>query len=218
MKKEEEEKVAAAEKRLAAERSHAEQMERNKMCVKFFIEKIVQHVYLDLNMVPENMSPVVLRIFDKLWPRVQAQDFHITPRSFKNLNKIIHKVLCGTSASPEMVLFSLLRSEAHIDSVILDILHRQVIRPPPQESSALPRFFKTFLSRFRLRKKTARVAAASNDEEKLQKRPEAPPLAEGNRKISSCLIPPQQWMTEVRAQKASPGDQVTMRPGDKVTV
>lgn len=199
----EEDKTAAAEKRLAAEKSHTEQIERNKMCVKFFIEKIIQHVYLDLNVVPENMTPVVLRIFDKLWPRVQAQDFHITPKSFKNLNKIIHKVLCGTSATPEMVLFSLLRSETHIDSIILDILHRQVIRPPPQDSSAIHRFFKSFLSRFRLRKKTARVAAAASDgEERLQK-PKAPPPTEGDRKISSCLIPPQQWMTEVGTKKVS---------------
>lgn len=213
---EKEEEKAAAEKKLAAEKSHAEQMERNKMCVKFFIEKIIQHVYLDLNVVPENMTPVVLRIFDKLWPRVQAQDFHITPKSFKNLNKIIHKVLCGTSATPEMVLFSLLRSEAHIDSIILDILHRQVIRPPTQDSSAVHRFFKSFLSRFRLRKKTARVAAAASDaEEKLQK-PKALPPTEGDRKISSCLIPPQQWMIEVGTKKVS-SPELIRSPGDQVT-
>lgn len=213
---EKEEEAAAAQESLEAEKSHSKQMERNKMCVKFFIEKIIQHVYMDLNVVPENMTPVVLCIFDKLWPRVQAQDFHITPKSFKNLNKIIHKVLCGTSATPEMVLFSLLKSEAHIESLILDILHQQVIRPPPQDSSAVHRFFKNFLSRFRLRKKTARVAAAASEvEEKLQK-PEALTLTEGDRKISSCLIPPQQWMTEVGTNKAfspelirSPGDQVT---------
>lgn len=213
---EEEGKAAAAEKRLSAEKSHAEQMERNKMCVKFFIEKIIQHVYLDLNVVPENMSPVVLRIFDKLWPKVQAQDFHITPRSFKNLNKIIHKVLCGTSATPEMVLFSLLRNEAHIDSIILDILHRQVIRPPPQDSSAVHRFFKSFLSRFRLRKKTARVAAMASDGEEGLQKPKALPQIEGDKMISSCLIPPQQWMTEVGTKRVS-SPELIKSSGDQVT-
>lgn len=191
---EEEEKTAAAEKSLAAETSPSEQMERNKICVKFFIEKIIQHVYLDLNVVPENMSPVVLRIFEKLWPRVQDEDFHITAKSFKNLNKIIHKALCGTSATPEMVLFSLLRSEAHIDSIILEILYQQVIRPPAHDSTAFHRFFKSFLGHFRFWKNRAKVAASDGEE----KKPKALPLTAG--KTSSCLIPPQQWMTEVEVE------------------
>lgn len=189
----------AAEKS-AAEREHAEQIERNKMCVKFFIEKIVQHVYLDLQVVPENTSNIISRIFEKIWPTVQGQDFYITQNSFKNLNKMIHKVLCKTLGTPETVLFSLIKNDARIDSIILAILQKQVMTPP-LDSSPFRRFFKSLLKHFRLRNK---VGAIHNEEK--PPRPEGLPPTENDKKIRSCLIPPQQWITELKGEVISSPD------------
>lgn len=195
--------VEKAAEKSAAEREHAEQIERNKMCVKFFVEKIVQHVYLDLQVVPENTSNIIIRIFEKIWPKVQGQDFYITQNSFKNLNKMIHKLLCKTLGTPEIVLFSLIKNDARIDSIILAILQKQVMTPPI-DSSPVRRFFKSLFNRFRLRNK---VGAIHNEEK--PPRPDGLPPTEHEKKISSCLIPPQQWITELKGEAISSPDALT---------
>lgn len=108
------------------------QREKNKTCVKIFIEKIVHHVHFDLKMFPENRPEVVSSLFENIWAQVEKDTFYITDNSFKNLDEKIHKHLCKRFGAPEIVLFSMYHDDPAIEDCIISILKQRVMRPPKQ--------------------------------------------------------------------------------------
>lgn len=111
------------------EREAMETLKKNH--VKFFIEKIVLHIYYKLRIMPQNSDDVINRLFENVWAEVQGANFYFTSKTLKkNLNKKINKVLHQKLGSPELMLYLLNCKDPVIEECIITILQQEVMTPP----------------------------------------------------------------------------------------
>lgn len=118
----------------------AVRMEKNRCCVKFFIEKIVTHVLFDVKMMPDNKHDIIKYLFENVCAKVQSENFYVTPDIFKGLDKRINRVLYKRLGTPEMVLFSINSKDPIIEECIITIIKERLMKPPKKPSS-IRRFF-----------------------------------------------------------------------------
>lgn len=118
----------------------AVQMEKNRCCVKFFVEKIVTHVLFDVKMMPDNKHDIIKYLFENVCAKVQGEKFYVTPDIFKGLDKRINRVLYKRLGTPEMVLFSINSKDPIIEECIVTIIKERLMKPPKKPSS-IRRFF-----------------------------------------------------------------------------
>lgn len=123
----------------AAERD-AIRLEKNRCCVRFFIEKIVTHVLLDVKMMPDNKHDIINYLFEKVCPKVQGENFYVSRNVFKGLDKRINQLLYKRLGTPEMVLFSINSKDPVVEECIVTIIKERLMKPPKKPSS-LQRFF-----------------------------------------------------------------------------
>lgn len=114
--------------------------EKNRCCVKFFIEKIVTHVLFDVKMMPDNKHDIIKYLFENVCAKVQGENFYVTPDIFKGLDKRINRVLYKRLGTPEMVLFSINSKDPIIEECIITIIKERLMKPPKKPSS-IRRFF-----------------------------------------------------------------------------
>lgn len=115
-------------------------MEKNRCCVKFFVEKIVAHVLFDVKMMPDNKHDIIKYLFENVCAKVQGENFYVTPDIFKGLDKRINRVLYKRLGTPEMVLFSINSKDPIIEECIITIIKERLMKPPKKPSS-IRRFF-----------------------------------------------------------------------------
>lgn len=123
----------------AAERD-AIRLEKNRCCVRFFIEKIVTRVLLDVKMMPDNKHDIINCLFERVCAKVQGENFYISRHVFKGLDKRIHQLLYKRLGTPEMVLFSINSRDPVVEECIVTIIKERLMKPPKKPSS-LQRFF-----------------------------------------------------------------------------
>lgn len=123
----------------AAERD-AIRLEKNRCCVRFFIEKIVTHVLLDVKMMPDNKHDIINYLFEKVCAKVQGENFYVSRNVFKGLDKRINQLLYKRLGTPEMVLFSINSRDPVVEECIVTIIKERLMKPPKKPSS-LQRFF-----------------------------------------------------------------------------
>lgn len=123
----------------AAERD-AIRLEKNRCCVRFFIEKIVTHVLLDVKMMPDNKHDIINYLFEKVCAKVQGENFYVSRNVFKGLDKRINQLLYKRLGTPEMVLFSINSKDPVVEECIVTIIKERLMKPPKKPSS-LQRFF-----------------------------------------------------------------------------
>lgn len=123
----------------AAERD-AIRLEKNRCCVRFFIEKIVTHVLLDVKMMPDNKHDIINYLFEKVCAKVQGENFFVSRNVFKGLDKRINQLLYKRLGTPEMVLFSINSRDPVVEECIITIIKERLMKPPKKPSS-LQRFF-----------------------------------------------------------------------------
>lgn len=123
----------------AAERD-AIRLEKNRCCVRFFIEKIVTHVLLDVKMMPDNKHDIINYLFEKVCAKVQGENFYVSRNIFKGLDKRINQLLYKRLGTPEMVLFSINSKDPVVEECIVTIIKERLMKQPKKPSS-LQRFF-----------------------------------------------------------------------------
>lgn len=125
-----------------AERDAVMRKEKNRCCVKFFVEKIVHQVFLDVRMMPENKHDIINYLFENIWAEVQGADLYITQDTFKGLGRKIDRVLYRRWGTPELALFAVTSRDPLIEQCIITIIKEQLMKPPKRPSS-----FRRFFSR-----------------------------------------------------------------------
>lgn len=115
-------------------------LEKNRCCVRFFIEKIVTHVLLDVKMMPDNKHDIINYLFEKVCAKVQGENFFVSRNVFKGLDKRINQLLYKRLGTPEMVLFSINSRDPVVEECIVTIIKERLMKPPKKPSS-LQRFF-----------------------------------------------------------------------------
>lgn len=123
----------------AAERD-AIRLEKNRCCIRFFIEKIITHVLLDVKMMPDNKHDIINYLFEKVCTKVQGENFYVSRNVFKGLDKRINRLLYKRLGTPEMVLFSINSRDPVVEECIITIIRERLMKPPKKPSS-LRRFF-----------------------------------------------------------------------------
>lgn len=123
----------------AAERD-AIRLEKNRCCVRFFIEKIVTHVLLDVKMMPDNKHDIINYLFEKVCAKVQGENFFVSRNVFKGLDKRINQLLYKRLGTPEMVLFSINSRDPVVEECVVTIIKERLMKQPKKPSS-LQRFF-----------------------------------------------------------------------------
>lgn len=124
------------------ERDAVMRKEKNRCCVKFFVEKIVHHVFLDVRMMPDNKHDIINFLFENVWAAVQGADLYITQETFKGLGRKIDRVLYRRWGTPELALFAVTSRDPLIEQCIITIIKEQLMKPPKKPSS-----FRRFFSR-----------------------------------------------------------------------
>lgn len=125
-----------------SERDALMRKEKNRCCVKFFVEKIVHHVFVDVRMMPDNRQDIINLLFENVWAAVQGADLYITQEAFKGLRRKIDRVLYRRWGTPELALFAVTSRDPLIEQCIITIIKDQLMKPPKKPSS-----FRRFFSR-----------------------------------------------------------------------
>lgn len=123
----------------AAERD-AIRLEKNRCCIRFFIEKIVAQVLLDVKMMPDNKHDIINYLFERVCAKVQGENFYVSRNIFKGLDKRIKQLLYKRLGTPEMVLFSINSRDPVVEECVITIIRERLIKSPKKPSS-LRRFF-----------------------------------------------------------------------------
>lgn len=114
--------------------------ERNKRRVRVFIEKIVCHLQHEGRMMADNRYEIINGLLDKVWAEVKDAHICVTPDSFKNLDKKIHKHLCQRFGTPEMALFLINCKDPDVTKSIVVMFEKHLIRQS-KEPLRLSRIF-----------------------------------------------------------------------------
>lgn len=102
--------------------------EKDKRRVRVFIEKIVYHLQREGKMMHSNRYEIINSLLDKVWAELKDAELSITPESFKNLDRNIHKHLCKKFGTPEMVLFLISCKDPVITKSILVIFEERLLK------------------------------------------------------------------------------------------
>lgn len=70
------------------------ELQRSKVYVKLFVEKVVSHMCSEAKVMVENTEELLDSLFESIWPQVKDEKLCITRNSFRKLDKIIHCGLC----------------------------------------------------------------------------------------------------------------------------
>lgn len=105
-----------------------QEKQKDKRRVRVLIEKIVYHLQCEGKMLHSNRYEIINSLLDKVWAEVKDAELSITPDSFKNLDRNIHKHLCKKFGTPEMVLFLISCKDPVITKSILVIFEERVLK------------------------------------------------------------------------------------------
>lgn len=102
--------------------------QKDKRRVKVLLEKIVYHLQLEGKMMHSNRYEIINSLLDKVWEEIKDAELSVTPDSFKNLDRNIHKHLCKKFGTPEMVLFLISCKDPVITKSILVIFEERLLK------------------------------------------------------------------------------------------
>lgn len=110
------------------ERDASLEKQKDKRRVRLLIEKIVYHLQLEGKMMHSNKYEIINSLLDKVWAEIKDAELTISPDSFKNLDRNIHKHLCKKFGTPEMVLFLISCKDPDITKSILVIFEERLLK------------------------------------------------------------------------------------------
>ncbi|KAI9520558.1 hypothetical protein NQZ68_017259 [Dissostichus eleginoides] len=118
------------------------EVERIKMSVKVLVMKLVSQIY---NKSKENSSlgdpkAVAENLFERVWAKVEGEDFKITPATFKNIDNVIYKELCKQWDGAARVLVKVNEGEQLADDVVASIFKYHLTNQP-KKRGVVGRFF-----------------------------------------------------------------------------
>ncbi|KAJ4925345.1 hypothetical protein JOQ06_018077 [Pogonophryne albipinna] len=83
---------------------------------------------------------VTERLFEKVWAKVEGEDFKITPETFKNIDKVVYQSLCKQWKGAAVVLVTVTGGEQSADDVMASIF-KYCLTNQPKKRGAVSRFF-----------------------------------------------------------------------------
>ncbi|KAL3047764.1 hypothetical protein OYC64_021857 [Pagothenia borchgrevinki] len=124
------------------EKETSTDVQRIKMSVKVLVMKLVSRIY---NKSKENSSlgdpkAVAENLFERVWAKVEGEDFKITPDTFKNIDKVIYKELCKQWDEAARVLVIVNKGEQLADDVVASIFKYHLMNQP-KKRGVVCRFF-----------------------------------------------------------------------------
>ncbi|KAI9519302.1 hypothetical protein NQZ68_029469 [Dissostichus eleginoides] len=107
------------------------------MSVKVLVMKLVSRIY---NKSKENSSlgdpkAVAENLFEKVWAKVEGEDFKITPEIFKNIDKVVYKELCKQWDGAKRVLVMVNEGEQLADDVVASIFKYHLTNQPKKRGA-----------------------------------------------------------------------------------
>ena len=117
-------------------------VQRIKMSVKILVRKLVSRIY---NKSKENSShgdpkAVAENLFERVWAKVEGEDFKITPETFKNIDKLVYKELCKQWDEAARVLAIVNKGEQLADDIVATIFKYHLMNQP-KKRGVVCRFF-----------------------------------------------------------------------------
>ncbi|KAK5876208.1 hypothetical protein CesoFtcFv8_027202 [Champsocephalus esox] len=116
--------------------------ERIKMSIQVLVMKLVSRMY---NKSKENSSlgnqkAVAENLFERVWAKVEGEDFKITLATFKNIDKVVYKELCKQWDGATRVLVRVNEGEQLADDVVASIFKYHLTNQP-KKRGVVGRFF-----------------------------------------------------------------------------
>lgn len=105
--------------------------------VQTFIEKVVFHMCADAH-VFGNKFKVNENIFEQVWAEVKNDNIYITAKTFKNLDREIHRRLCGRFKPLEVLCLMTLQDPV-VTELCISLVKKRLMRPP--QEPPVRRFF-----------------------------------------------------------------------------
>ncbi|TNN37198.1 hypothetical protein EYF80_052635 [Liparis tanakae] len=114
----------------------------NKKSVEIFVEGLLSRIVRKAKVdgTVEISEADIKRVFERTWSEVEGVDFAAAEKTFKNLEKTIHRDLCKTWGGAKMVLLHTKLQTPELESVIASSV-KQRLAPPPRKLSAVGKFF-----------------------------------------------------------------------------
>ncbi|TNN75550.1 hypothetical protein EYF80_014196 [Liparis tanakae] len=116
--------------------------ENNKKSVEIFVEGLLSRIVRKAKVdgTVEISEADIKRVFERTWSEVEGVDFAASEKTFKNLDKTIHRDLCKTWGGAKMVLLHTKLQTPELERVIASSV-KQRLAPPPRKLSAVGKFF-----------------------------------------------------------------------------
>nr|XP_033936520.1 uncharacterized protein LOC117445170 [Pseudochaenichthys georgianus] len=116
--------------------------EKIKMSVQVLVMKLVSRMY---NKSKENSSlgnpkAVAENLFERVWAKVEGEDFKITTATFKNIDKLVYKELCKQWDGATTVLVRVNEGDQLADDVVASIFKYHLTNQP-KKRGGVSRFF-----------------------------------------------------------------------------
>ncbi|KAI4797518.1 hypothetical protein KUCAC02_025025 [Chaenocephalus aceratus] len=116
--------------------------EKIKMSVQVLVMKLVSRMY---NKSKENSSlgnpkAVAENLFERVWAKVEGEDFKITTATFKTIDKLVYKELCHQWDGATRVLVKVNELEQLSDDVVASIFKYHLTNQP-KKRGGVGRFF-----------------------------------------------------------------------------
>lgn len=106
-------------------------LESIRAFVQFLTEKVLNHIHCEATVVPQYSDHFLHTLHARIWSRVwdNTSHLHLTEKSFKKMDRTIHRALYKKVGNPNEVMFTFkYLEESTIEDCTLDIA-RKLLRP-----------------------------------------------------------------------------------------
>lgn len=97
------------------------------MYIEYFTRVMVLHVFQQNNVKRSNTEELILRLTRIVSDKLAGEEFNITSKTLKNLNRTITKVLLKTFSSMEAALFYLTCEDPLMVECIISVIRKQAM-------------------------------------------------------------------------------------------
>ena len=117
-------------------------VDRRKLSIRIIVLKLVTRIFVKANMWNTLGSPdtIIKRLCENIWVEIKDEDFGITQKMMKHIDKTVFKKICKQWHSVASVLVELEMENPELDKFIASSFKDQLVSHQ-QKSSPISRFF-----------------------------------------------------------------------------
>lgn len=107
-------------------------VEGRKLPIRIIVLKLVSRIFAKAKLSNTLRSPntIIERLLENIWVEIKDEDFEITPKMMKHLDKAVFKKICKKWHGVVSVLFELEMEDPTLDKYIVSVFKDLLVTPP----------------------------------------------------------------------------------------